>query len=174
MNGPAATVSWEPGDYRLDEIVVLRPSPVDQAKGPRKRFQVLSACGASGMAFSPIGFPELHRSGPPTTAQLENPDEDRPQGIPNYDWGGISVQVSQKYWTDRANRFEIPARASQRVEDPAAPGGSRPYAKNSKPKRRPKRSRKRHQGRCAGQWTWPYRLASRAVSPCLNRIDTLS
>lgn len=114
-SSPTATVSWEPGVYHLNTIVVMRPAPpVAQTPDSRKRFGVISACSSFGAAFTTIGQPTLHRIGPPTTTQLENPDADAPTRIPDWNWGEIPIQVPAEYWTTPSNRFEI--RAGQKNE----------------------------------------------------------
>ena len=120
-SSPTATVSWEPGVYHLNTIVVMRPAPpVAQTPDSRKRFGVISACSSFGAAFTTIGQPTLHRIGPPTTTQLENPDADAPTRIPRLELGRNSDPGPGGVLDDPVKSVRDPRRPEERMDHPPA------------------------------------------------------
>ena len=90
VNKPVAAIQWERGVYLLCRLIVLRPTPVQDADTPRKRIDLLAGCFANGFSKTAKVY-----SPPPDTKRLSMFSAGRISDS----WTDVKeVEVSEDYW----------------------------------------------------------------------------
>jgi len=106
VNNPSEAIKWEPGTYRLNELIVLRPTQSPDVETGRRQFDLL-------VAVRQRNFGHAIHLGPPTADDLQTVYpmmagwQYGPRNfVPGFHESTPTLELPAEYWRDVGGSFE--------------------------------------------------------------------